>query len=61
LRSVALWSTAVYIAYLAAPGEIDVALELFIDGLQWPADRKRRDPTDFEVGWFQETHALLRR
>jgi hypothetical protein len=45
-------------ALLMSPLEL---LELFLEGLRWPADRKRRDPTDFEVGWFQETHALLRR
>jgi len=45
-------------APLMSPLEI---LALFLDGLRWPEDRKRRDPTDFEVSWFQATHALVRR
>lgn len=41
-------------APLMSPLEI---LALFVDGLRWPEDRKRRDPTAFEVDWFQRTHA----
>ncbi|HWU86843.1 MAG TPA: hypothetical protein VN253_06195 [Kofleriaceae bacterium] len=45
-------------APLMTPQEI---LALFIDELRWPEDRKRRDPTDFEVRWFEQTHLLARR
>jgi hypothetical protein len=36
-------------------------LALFIDGLRWPEERKRRAPTPFEVTWFQQAHASLQR
>jgi hypothetical protein len=36
-------------------------LALFIDGLRWPEERKRRDATPFEVEWFQQMHASLQR
>lgn len=46
-------------APLMSPSEL---LALFINGACFPADRtKRRTPTPFEVSWFQETYALIRR
>jgi hypothetical protein len=45
-------------APLMSPLEL---LALFLDGMRWPQDRKRRDPTAFEVDWFEQTHAGLRR
>ena len=39
-------------APLMSPREI---LWLFTHGLRWPADRKQRNPTAFEVAWFAET------
>lgn len=44
-------------APLMSPLEL---LTLFVDGLRWPEDRKRRDPTAFEVDWFRQTHASFR-
>lgn len=45
-------------AVLMSPREL---LALFVDGLRWPEDRKRREPTGFEVSWFQGTHAAVQR
>jgi hypothetical protein len=45
-------------APLMSPLEI---LGLFIDGLRRPEGRKPRARTAFEVDWFQQTHASLRR
>ena len=46
-------------APLMSPTEL---LALFVDGSRLPANReKRRDPTAFEVSWFEATHALARR
>jgi hypothetical protein len=36
-------------------------LGLFVDGLRWPEERKRRDPTAFEVDWFARTHTSFHR
>ncbi len=44
-------------APLMSPLEL---LTLFVEGLRWPEERKRRDPTAFEVDWFQRTHAGFR-
>jgi hypothetical protein len=45
-------------APLMSPLEL---LGLFIDGLRWPEDRKRREPTAFEVDWFGQTQASFQR
>jgi hypothetical protein len=45
-------------APLMSPLEL---LTLFVDGLRWPEERKRRAPTAFERDWFQRTHADLQR
>ena len=46
-------------APLMSPTEL---LALFVDGARLPANReKRRDPTAFEVSWYEATHALARR
>jgi len=45
-------------APLMSPMEM---LALFIDGLRWPEERKRRGRTPFEVEWFQQMHAKLQR
>lgn len=45
-------------APLMSPVEL---MALFVDGLRRPEERKRRAPTAFELSWYQETHASLRR